>query len=313
MRVLLLQLDGRLPNLALMRIAHHHRTRGDEVELRTRVPYRCAYTADRVYASLLFVKSRTQLLFLKREWPNAIIGGSGLDPAISLEGIGISNTRADYSIYPKYRGSIGYTQRGCRQKCSFCVVPRAEGTNRSVATIAEIWRGPPCPREIVLLDNDFFGQPQWKERVEELRTSNFKVCFTQGINVRLLQDEEAEAIATLNYRNLEMNKRRLYAAWDRSADETAVFRGLERLVRHGVRPGNILVYMLIGYGEDEKDWEFRRRALRDFGCLPYPMPLVRNRETRGFQRFVVGAYDKRISWEEFKQAGYDPRRVGRAA
>lgn len=34
MNVLLLQLDGKLPNLALMRIAAHHRAQGDAVELR---------------------------------------------------------------------------------------------------------------------------------------------------------------------------------------------------------------------------------------------------------------------------------------
>lgn len=34
MRVLLWHLDGKLPNLALMRIAAHHRERGDQVELR---------------------------------------------------------------------------------------------------------------------------------------------------------------------------------------------------------------------------------------------------------------------------------------
>jgi len=34
MRILLLHLDGKLPNLALMRIAHHHRALGHEVTLR---------------------------------------------------------------------------------------------------------------------------------------------------------------------------------------------------------------------------------------------------------------------------------------
>ena len=34
MKVLLFQLDGKIPNLALMRIAAHHRALGDEVALR---------------------------------------------------------------------------------------------------------------------------------------------------------------------------------------------------------------------------------------------------------------------------------------
>ena len=38
--VLLWHLDGRLPNLALMRIAAHHRALGDTVELRRGSPSR---------------------------------------------------------------------------------------------------------------------------------------------------------------------------------------------------------------------------------------------------------------------------------
>ena len=34
MKVLLVQLDGKMPNVALMRLAAHHRGRGDPVALR---------------------------------------------------------------------------------------------------------------------------------------------------------------------------------------------------------------------------------------------------------------------------------------
>lgn len=30
----------------------------------------------------------------------------------------------------------------------------------------------------------------------------------------------------------------------------------------------------------------------------------------GFQRWVVGAYDKRVSWGEWERAGYRPERLG---
>ena len=57
---------------------------------------------------------------------------------------------------------------------------------RSVNTIADIWRGEPCPRHLHLLDNDFFGQTrdQWEARVGEIRDGGFKVCLNQGINIR---------------------------------------------------------------------------------------------------------------------------------
>jgi hypothetical protein len=218
----------------------------------------------------------------------------------------------DYSIYPRYRQSIGFAMRGCRLRCPFCVVPAKEGRPRANNTIAEIWRGEPWPREIVLLDNDFFGNSEWCERLSEVRDGRFKVCFPQGINARLLIPEQAEAIAFVDYRDSKMVQRRLYTAWDNTHDEAHVFAGLDLLCRNGVRPRHLLVYMLIGFppGETHEDRDYRRHRLREFGALPYPMPYRRTPELVGFQRWVVGAYDKRVPWDEWRAAKYEPPRLG---
>src|SRR6266436_1647510 len=42
----------------------------------------------------------------------------------------IERIKPDYSLYPKFTGSLGFTQRGCRLSCKFCVVPIKEGKNR---------------------------------------------------------------------------------------------------------------------------------------------------------------------------------------
>jgi hypothetical protein len=46
-----------------------------------------------------------------------------------------------------------------------------------------------------------------------------------------------------------------------------------------------------------------------FGCRPYPMPFVRTKELVGFQRWVIGAYDKRFSWEHWQAADYRPEKL----
>jgi len=173
--------------------------------------------------------------------------------------------------------------------------------------------GDPWPRAVVLLDNDFFGDPEWRERLSELRDGRFKVCFTQGINARLLTPEQAEGIASVDYRDSRMTQRRLYTAWDNARDEARFFAGLDLLCRNGVRPRHLLVYMLIGYapGETHADRDYRRRRLREFGALPYPMPYCRTAELVGFQRWVVGAYDKRVAWKDWRAANYEPRQLGK--
>lgn len=328
MRVLLWHLDGKLPNLALMRLAAHHRVLGHHVELR-RISNSQALDAeawreiepwfgdphwDRVYASAIFERTRPLVERLTALYPGAEIGGTGtwsLGRTLSDVGVPEDGT-LDYASYPDFTASMGFTMRGCRYKCSFCVVPRKEGRARPHGTIAEIWRGDPWPRHLHLLDNDFFGNKLWPERIAEIRDGGFKVSFTQGINVRILGDEQAAAIASVDYRADDMETRRIYTAWDSMGDERVVFRGLQRLVDHGVKRDHIMVYMLVGYaaGETHEDRDHRRRALREYGCRPYPMPFVRTPELLGFQRWIVDAYDKTIPWERWKAAHYNPRKLG---
>lgn len=321
MKVLLLQLDGKLPNIALMRLAAHHRAAGDSVHLRRAgnvdavEPHLSDPAWERVYGSLIFEATRHVAERARVVYPGIVLGGTGWDLRASLEGIGVTTRRQDYSDWPSWQQSLGFTQRGCRLRCSFCVVPEKEGAVREEATIAEVWRGDPWPREVILLDNDFFGQPRWADRVEELRAGRFRVSFNQGINARMLTDETAAAIASVDYRDDSMRERRIYTAWDNRGDEARLFRGLEALVRHGVRPRHVMVYMLIGYwpGETHDDRDHRRRRLREFGALPYPMPYVRTPELVGFQRWVIGAYDKRVAWPEWERARFQPRQLRQEA
>lgn len=312
-RVLLLQLDGKLPNIALMRLAAHHRALGDSVTLRRFANQRELWDDyDVAYGSLIFSRTKPHAEYVAQQFPGIVLGGTGWDFQTTLESIGVTTTEQDYTDYPGFTASIGFTQRGCRLKCSFCVVPKKEGAVRTGQTIAELYRGEPWPRHLVLLDNDFFGQEQWRERIAEIRDGGFKVSFNQGINARMLTDETAAAIASVRYYDDQFKTRRIYTAWDNRKDEKRLMAGLEALARHGVKPDHIMVYILIGFwpNETRTDWEYRRAQLRAFGARPYPMPFVRTKETIGFQRWVIGAYDKRIPWDAWERAQYEPRELG---
>lgn len=316
MKVLLCHLDGKLPNLALMRIAAHHKALGDDVELRMVTNPRSVEPGlwdafERVYASLIFHRTMPLALRLREVYPGAIMGGTGWSKTATLEARGITGLVPDYGVYPECSYSMGFVFRGCRLGCEFCVVPEKEGRVRPERTIGEIWRGGPWPRHLLLLDNDFGGHPTWKARAREIVDGRFKVCFTQGINARLIGEELAETLGFMQCCDDSFKTRRIYTAWDNRKDETVLFRGLRWLVKAGFKPDEIMVYMLCGYwaGETHADREYRRARLRDFGCRPYPMPYVRTPELVGFQRWVVRRADLKMSWEEFRKADYRPERV----
>jgi hypothetical protein len=318
MRVLLLQLDGKLPNIALMRISAHHKALGHHVEFRRAFSQASVQVGlfddfDYVYASTIFIRTSHIAKALKASRPDAIIGGTGWDIGLTLESIGITTLEQDYSIYPEYPHSIGFSQRGCRLKCGFCVVPQKEGKVREEQTIRQIWRGEPYPRNIVLLDNDFFGQEHWRERLTEIREGGFKVSFNQGINVRTLDHRQAYELSRVRYSDDEFKVRRIYTAWDNLKDGKRLFFGL-RALRRWIKPDDIMVYMLIGYwpGETHADRDLRRWKLRQFGCRPYPMPFERTPELVGFQRWVVRRADLMMPWNEFMGANYRPEDVKRS-
>jgi hypothetical protein len=319
MNILLVQLDGSLPNLALMRLGAHHNAQGDTVTLRRAMNPAALNRGlfddepDRVYGSLIFERTRPLARRLLAIYPDATLGGTGWDLSTTLDGLGVAATiEPDYSLYPDYPHSIGFTQRGCRLKCPFCVVPKKEGAVREESSVWQIWRGAPHPRNLVLLDNDFFGQPAWRQRVDAMIEGRFKVCFNQGINARMLTDETARAIASVRYYDDQFKTRRIYTAWDNLRDESRLMKGLEALTRYGVKPDQIMVYVLIGYwpGESVDSWEHRRATLRQFGARPYPMPFERTREAVGFRRWCIGGYDKRVPWDAWVSAKYQPANLG---
>lgn len=308
MNVRITQVDGKLPNLALMAISAHHRRRGDTIHF-TRDVERGLFEPEygAVYASCIFQFAKHRLDRLLSSFPDAIVGGTGTFTTRTVEDVIGDKRELDYSLYPDFTGSIGFTQRGCRLSCKFCVVPQKEGKNRSVRTIADIWRGPGHRKNLHLLDNDFFGQPreQWQQRITEIKAGKFHVCLNQGINVRLIDDEAAEALASIEYRDDQFQRRRLYTAWDNLRDEEIFFAGIDRLERAGIPPANVMAYMLIGYDITET-WEriwHRFNRMVERGIKPYPMVYDRKRtDLLSFQRWVLTGLYRIVKWDEYRRS-----------
>lgn len=319
MVVRLTQIDGKLPNLALMKLSHWHKSQCDTVYFERSIvkgmfePY-----YDRVYGSTIFTSSEKKVELFRKNFPAAIVGGSGIDQltpfgqqTIVEKFIGCAEyeyEHYDYSIYPEFEYSIGFTQRGCRLRCSFCGVPNKEGKNQTVNSIADLWR-PGTQKKLHLLDNDFFGQPKWKERSEEIINGGFKVCFNQGINVRLIHKEGAAMLVKMKYMDDQFKKRRIYTAWDNRRDDKIFNKGINIMLNAGVLPHHIMVYMLCGYWKWET-WEdifYRFDCMVKMGLMPYPMVYmpsdgsnIPKDELKKFQRWVIRRTYQFVPWGIFK-------------
>ena len=322
LRIRLTQLDGNLPNLALMALAQYHRGRGDEVVF-TRQAHRDLLESDfdRVYGSAIFRFSAGKVERFLADWPGAIVGGTGTNQQHTIEDIiGGDVAGYDYSLYPTFEPSIGFTQRGCRLSCKFCVVPGKEGQARGVATVADIWRGEGCARKLHLLDNDFFGQAEadWRARIAEMRAGGFKVCMNQGINVRAITAAAAAAVASIEYRDDRFRERRLYTAWDNLKDEGVFMRGVDLLEAAGVPAHHLRAYMLVGFDKNET-WDrlhHRFNAMTDRGIEPYPMVFdcratdpERYRSLKKFQRWAVTGLYRAVPFGDYDagiKVGRDP-------
>ena len=102
----LVQLDGKIPNLALMKLSHWHKARGHRVFL-AKQPQPSLFEPrhyDAVYGSAIFTKSAPSIDQLRQAYPHAIVGGTGLPDILDLtveSVIGMPEyERYDYGIYP---------------------------------------------------------------------------------------------------------------------------------------------------------------------------------------------------------------------
>lgn len=306
MIVRLTQIDGALPNLALMKLAHWHKSNGDMVITTKSIDAASGEPKyDVVYGSAIFKFSSERIARFRQSWPEAVVGGTGTLSLNTVEQIvGADYEQYDYSGHPDFDASIGFTQRGCRLSCKFCVVPQKEGKPRSVNTIHDIWRGDPWPRKLHLLDNDFFGQSEWRDRIREIREGKFRICLSQGINVRMITEESAAALASIQYRNTKFNERRLYTAWDNLRDEQVFFLGVDKLQAAGIPPKHLMAYMLVGF-DIEETWD---RIWHRFNCMvargiePYPMVYDRSRkDLLCFQRWAVRGLYRIIPWDKYER------------
>ena len=287
MKIGLIDVDGHnFPNLALMRISAYHKAKGDQVEWW----WTDMFHYDIVYMSKIFSDAYTKDIPEPLNADKVIKGGTGY--CISLvDGKEVFDKTKneelppeiekcfpDYSIYPQFDFAVSMTSRGCPRGCSFCHVAAKEGRCAvKVADVSDFWNG---QKEIRVLDPNITACREKRDLMRQYKETGAILDFTQGLDIRLLNDDD---LADIN----QMRLRTLHFAWDNPKDDLeAKFRNFSNCFR---RKSNIgMVYCLTNFNSTMEENLYRIYTLRDMGYDPYVMVYDKPhapKEIRDLQRW----------------------------
>ena len=277
-RVGLIQIDGKLPNLALLKLASFHRQKGDEVFFIDL----SSLKIDKWYGSKIFM------------------GGSGYDLKQKLPE-GIEEQVPDYEKF-NMDYSMVFTSRGCPRNCDFCIVKPKEGNFYDCDFSKDIKHS-----KCIVMDNNFLASEHWKEKLKFFINNKIKVSFNQGLDIRLIDDEKAEMLSKVNYYNGKFSEKRLYFSFDDPKLEE-IFKEKIKILLKYIRPKDIMVYILCGFNTKFSEDMHRFEVVREYGCKPFIM-IYNNKKTdqrlRDFARWVNRFVYKISKFEDYKNRKKD--------
>lgn len=281
MNVRLVDLDSKMPNLALMQISSWHKENGDVVGFDVNNP-------DVVYISCIFEKNADQARGVSSMYPNSevIIGGSGVDYKTNLPE-SMKKVYPDYDLYPENKKSIGFTTRGCIRNCGFCIVPKKEGKLHRWQHISEFHN--PEFKSVLCLDNNIGADKEWFfENTDFIIENNLKWNPIQGMDIRILSEEVAERLSQTKIDGI------LHFAFDNMKDEDAVLSGISILESAGINlRQKVEFYVLVGFNTTNEEDIFRCNLLKKHGTNAFVMQYSKNKDTR---KLAHWANRKQLYW-----------------
>lgn len=279
------------PNLSLMKLSAWHKAQGDQVSW-----YDMSHSTwyDKVYLAKVFGDEYTKDYSGMIAADEIVRGGSGYaitiradkevydksaDPDLPYE---VEHIMPDYGLYGITDTAYGFLTRGCPRGCKFCHVKSMQGLRvRTVARLSEFWAG---QRNVVLLDPNITASRDYFMHMEDLAASKAYVDFSQGLDIRLLTPEKAEALNAVR-------TKMIHFAWDNPEDDleqrfrevSAAMMGNRKSLKQKVS-----VYVLTNFGSTHEQDLHRIQVIRECGMQPYVMIYRKEtapEETRRLQRW----------------------------
>ena len=265
MKIALVDVDGHnFPNLALMKLSAWHKAKGDCVEW-----YQPLFSRpDKVYASKVFTFTPDYTYF-----PADIPvekGGTGYRDYTKVLPPEIDATAPDYSIYPETDYAIGFLSRGCIRRCHWCVVPKKEGAIKQYSDIEMVAQG---RKKVVLMDNNFLANDTdfVREQLEKSVKMKLLIDFNQGLDARLVNDQNAQWLAKCHWLTANGNNGYIRFACDTAGMIPHVKRAISMLRKAGYC-GQYFIYFL-AQEVDESIERIRQVLEIDHKINPFVMPF----------------------------------------
>ena len=289
MDVCLMDVDSKIPNLALMRASTWHKERGDSVKL----GYEPMFDDPELcYASKMFDFTPEPAYMPDCE---TLKGGPGYDLQAKMPFPDYDRIMPDYSLYPHFDYAIGRFTRGCPNRCPWCVVWKMDGNDvRHVADLKDFWDGQKVVR--LLDDNIMADADEFCRDCEQLHDAGVKVIW-EALDIRKVDDDTAKALASVK------QEKSIHFAWDSHAQDDAVPRGIECLKRNGVKPWRLMFYVLVGFNTPRYYDLDRIMTLHEMGANPFVMPFDKSDP---YQRHLARWCNNKVIFKTTTFEDYEP-------
>ena len=211
-------------------------------------------------------------------------------PEVERKPFNKKNYLKQFREYREY--SIGFLTRGCFRKCGFCVNKKYSHVFKH-SPLEEFYD--PTMKKICMLDDNFFGCPNWREMINQLIETGRPFKFKQGLDERLLTREMCEILFNCKYDGDFTFAFDNIADYDLIESKLKIIRDCKKSKKKSIK-----FYVLVGYeSTDEIDIEnaFKRISLlMKYKCLPYVMRYQNKNETPWKESEYRGMYVTLARW-----------------
>lgn len=265
MRILLVNVDSRW-NMAIRKMYNYYRQTHDVdiIDLgfsgyphkRTKVIDGANY--DEVYVSNIFDINRDRVTV--EHCDKVYFGGIGSRDPLRRLPCEIEMTEPFY--YPDEDTSYGFITRGCIRNCWFCKVPKYEGKLIAYNSIESVVKH----KKVKFLDNNILAYPDHMSVFRWLLDHpDIKCEFNQGLDFRLVNDENLDALSRLNYMGGYI------FAFDDPKYQPLLEKKLTLIKKYISKPWKLKFYIYYHPSMDLKLLFDRVEWCRERECLPYVM------------------------------------------